>query len=103
VKDIDGITAAQRILQAWIDLEAALRRALPLCAVAPPTQPAELLAALRVAGRIGPEEEEEVMALREHRNRVAHQPGEPSADEVLRYEIRVAAVKRRITAISGTC
>ena len=76
---------ADRILEAWVQLEAALREALPFCSVAPPTQPSELLAALRINHRIGPEEEARIMALRELRNRVAHDPVEPSVEEADRF------------------
>jgi hypothetical protein len=75
-----------RILKAWITLEEGLRAALPFCSVQPPTQPAELLAALRINHLIGPEEDARVMALREVRNRVAHDPEEPSEEEALLFE-----------------
>ncbi len=91
-------TPAQRMLLAWVDLETALRTALPACSVAPPTQPAELLAALRILQRIGAEEEVEVMALRETRNRIAHQPQEPPEAEALLYESRVRALRERLGA-----
>lgn len=74
---------AMRVLHTWIELEDALRKALPVCSVAPPTQPSELLSALRINRRIGPEEEEQIRALRETRNRVAagvHEPTEEEAD-----------------------
>lgn len=77
---------AARILEAWVDLEKGLRAALPFCSVQPPTQPAELLAALRINHRIGPEEDSRIMALREIRNRVAHDPEEPSEEETQRFE-----------------
>ena len=86
-------TPAHRIMRAWVELEAGLREALPVCAVAPPTQPTELLSALRINRRIGPGEEERVLALREIRNRVAHQPEEPPEDEAVRYEEEVAALR----------
>jgi uncharacterized protein YutE (UPF0331/DUF86 family) len=72
---------AARILEAWVQLEEGLRKALPVCAVQPPTQPLELLSALRINGQVGAEEEETVLALREIRNRVAHDPNEPDDDE----------------------
>jgi len=86
---------ATRIMEAWIRLEAALREALPVCSVQPPTQPSELLSALRINGRIGPEEEARVAALREIRNRVAHEPGEPSVEQAARFEAEV----RTLTAL----
>ena len=93
-------TPAERILLAWTDLERALRRALPACSVAPPTQPRELLTALRVNHRVGPQEEAEIIALREMRNWIAHAPEEPSPEEVAQYETRVATVMGRVVAIS---
>lgn len=97
-------TPATRIMKAWVELEAALRGALPVCSVAPPTQPTELLSALRINHRIGPEEEERILALREIRNRVAHQPGEPPEDEAIRYEEESAALRRTLeTPPSGPC
>jgi len=86
-------TPATRILSAWVELETALRKALPVCSVAPPTQPTELLSALRINHRIGPEEETRIQILREVRNRVAHAPEEPPEEEVFRYEAEVAALK----------
>ncbi len=80
---------ANRILEAWVQLEAALRAALPVCSIQPPTQPLELLSALRINGQIGPREEAEVMSLREIRNRVAHDPDEPSIQETEAYEEKV--------------
>jgi len=77
---------ATRVLDAWVRLEAGLRAALPACSVQPPTQPAELLSALRINLRIGPEEEARILALREIRNRIAHTPEEPSVQEAERYE-----------------
>ncbi len=97
-------TPALRVLQAWCDLETALRGALPACSVAPPTQPSELLAALRINRRIGPEEEAEVMALRELRNRAAHTLEEPPEHEAARYEARVAELKGRLAGgLPGVC
>jgi hypothetical protein len=87
-----GGSTATRILEAWIRLENALRSALPACSVQPPTQPAELLAALRINHRIGPEEEARVLALREVRNLVAHDPEEPSAEEAHRFEEETMAL-----------
>lgn len=83
-------TPATRILDAWIRLEAGLRKALPVCSVQPPTQPLELLSALRINGQIGAEEEEAVLALRETRNRAAHSPDEPPAAEADAFEREVA-------------
>jgi uncharacterized protein YutE (UPF0331/DUF86 family) len=68
-------------MEAWIRLETALRKALPVCSIQPPTQPSELLSALRINGRIGPDEESRILALREIRNRVAHGAHDPSPTE----------------------
>jgi hypothetical protein len=81
-----------------VDLEGALRAALPVCSVAPPTQPTELLSALRINHRIGEEEEDRIRALREIRNRVAHEPEEPPEGEASRYENEVAALKSALAA-----
>ena len=80
------------ILQAWIGLERALRDALPACSVQPPTQPSELLSALRINHRIGAEEEARALALRETRNRVAHAPEDPVREEADGFEAEVAAL-----------
>jgi len=98
--DDPSITPAQRILLAWTALERALRRALPVCSVAPPNQPGELLAALRINHRLGPEEELEITALRELRTRVAHAAEEPSLAEVTAYEARVAKMMRWVADAS---
>ena len=90
-------STADRILRAWSELEAALRAALPFCSVAPPTQPAELLSALRIIHRIGPEEEARILALREIRNRVAHDPEEPPEAETRTFEEEVAVLISSIT------
>jgi hypothetical protein len=90
---------AHRILGAWAELESALRGALPVCAVVPPTQPSELLAALRISGVVGPAEEVRIMALRQTRNRVAHQVGEPSPEETAAYLAEAAAL---VAALRGT-
>jgi len=87
---------ATRILEAWIHLENALREALPACSVQPPTQPSELLSALRINRQIGQDEETRVLALREIRNRVAHAPDEPSYEEVDRFEKEVEALKAHL-------
>ena len=89
-------STATRILEAWIQLENALRAALPVCSVRPPTQPSELLSALRINHQIGHDEEARVLALREIRNRVAHAPSEPSRDEVDRFEEEVEALKAHL-------
>lgn len=81
---------AARILEAWVRLEVGLKAALPVCSVQPPTQPLELLSALRINGQIGAEEEELVLALRETRNRVAHDPDEPEVAEAEAFEAAVA-------------
>ena len=88
---------AHRILQAWVALESALRGALPVCSVRPPTQPSELLSALRINHRIGEAEERRILALREVRNRVAHAPGDPSSDEADRFEEEVTDLKTHLS------
>ena len=80
---------ATRILQAWAELEGGLRAALPFCSVAPPTQPSELLSALRINHRIGPEEEARILALRETRNHAAHAAEDPPDEEADRFEDEV--------------
>ncbi len=92
---------ADRILAAWVELESALRRALPACAVAPPTQPSELLSALRMNRVLGPHEEERIMALRQARNRVAHQAEEPSREEADAYLQEVAALMAAVYGDAG--
>lgn len=89
-------TPATRILEAWVELEGALRAALPVCSVAPPTQPTELLSALRINHRIGEEEEARILALREARNRVAHAPEEPPEGEAARFEAEVVALMQAL-------
>jgi hypothetical protein len=89
-------TPATRIMKAWVELEAALRQALPVCSVAPPTQPTELLSALRIGHRIGAEEEERILALRRIRNRAAHAPEDPPEDEAAEYEAEVQALVKRL-------
>ena len=95
-EDLMSDTPATRILNAWVELETALRKALPVCAVAPPTQPAELLSALRINHRISPGEEARILLLRETRNRVAHDPDEPPEEEAVGYEAEVEALKRHL-------
>jgi hypothetical protein len=90
-------TAATRILDAWIQLEEALRQALPVCSVAPPTQPTELLSALRINHRIREEEEARVLALRQVRNQVAHALDEPPEEEASEFEAEVAALRAVIS------
>lgn len=92
---------ADRVLNAWVELENTLRGALPVCSVAPPTQPVELLAALRINHRIGQDEEEEILSLRDTRNRVAHQPEEPTEEEARRYEEAVTRLRSRLEMDSG--
>lgn len=82
-------STANRILEAWIRLENALRASLPVCSVQPPTQPSELLSALRINHQIGPAEEARILALREIRNQVAHAPEEPSDEDARGFEIEV--------------
>ncbi len=89
-------STATRILEAWIQLENALRATLPVCSVQPPTQPSELLYALRINHKIGHGEEARILALREIRNRVAHAPNEPSRDEADRFEEEVEALEARL-------
>jgi len=84
---------AHRILNAWIEIETALRQALPACSVRPPQQPTELLSALRINGRIGPDEEAKILALREIRNHVAHAPDEPTETETNRFLSEVQELK----------
>jgi hypothetical protein len=90
---------ATRILDAWVELEKALRSALPFCSVAPPTQPSELLAALRINHRIGAQEEARILALRETRNRIAHDPGEPDVEEAATFEDEA---RRLMATLKGT-
>jgi len=94
-------SAATRILKSWVELEEALRGALPVCSVQPPTQPSELLSALRINHQIGPEEEERILALREIRNRVAHSPEEPSAAEAETFAAEAAALMAQVSAHSA--
>lgn len=95
---------ADRILHAWIQLESALRDALPVCSVQPPTQPSELLSALRINHRIGAEEEARVLILREERNRVAHAPGDPPRDQADRFEAEATALRALLSEDPrGTC
>ena len=95
---------ATRILGAWADLEEALRRALPVCSVAPPTQPTELLSALRINHRVDAEGEARILALREIRNRVAHDPAEPPEAEAAAFEAEVAGLKAGLTGVPpGIC
>ena len=90
-----------RILEAWIALEEGLRAALPFCSVQPPTQPAELIAALRINHQIGPEEDSRIMALREIRNRVAHDPEDPPEEDALRFEDEVRDLLHILKAPQG--
>jgi hypothetical protein len=83
-------------MNAWVELEAALRQALPVCSVAPPTQPIELLSALRIGHRIGADEEERILVLRQIRNRAAHAPEDPPEEEAAVYEGEVKALVRRL-------
>lgn len=80
---------ATRIMEAWIELERALRTALPVCSVQPPTQPSELLSALRINHRIDQDQEERILALREIRNRAAYAPEGPSPEEADAFEREV--------------
>ena len=98
---IEAESSATRILEAWIHLEEALRAALPVCSVQPPTQPAELLAALRINHRIGPLEEARILALRETRNHVAHSPEEPSQEEADRFAAEAEALKAHLAGGPG--
>ena len=94
---------AGRILEAWVRLEAALRDALPVCSVQPPTQPTELLSALRINHRIGSQEEARVLALRERRNIVAHSPEEPTAQEADHFEEEVDALIATLQPREESC
>ena len=93
---------ATRILEAWIRLEEGLRKALPVCAVQPPTQPLELLSALRINGQIAVTEEERVLALREIRNRVAHDPDEPADVEAEAFEQAVSELLGSLQRDAGS-
>ncbi|MBT8397337.1 MAG: hypothetical protein HKO65_08600 [Gemmatimonadetes bacterium] len=94
---------AARIFEAWARLEAALRNALPVCSVQPPTQPTELLSALRINHLIGPEEERAVLGLREIRTLAAHADEEPTAEKADRYEKDVAAVMAKLNPEEEVC
>ena len=94
-------STATRIIEAWIALETALKEALPVCSVQPPTQPSELLSALLINHKIGPDEEARVLALREIRNRVAHTPDEPPHDQATRFEAEVEALKTHLADRHG--
>jgi hypothetical protein len=94
-------STANRILEAWIQLEKALREALPVCSVQPPTQPSELLSALRINHQIGHDEEARILSLREIRNRVAHLPDEPPCEEAGRFEEEVEALKAHLAGGRG--
>ena len=97
-------SAEARIITAWAELEASLRSALPVCALVPPTQPAELLSALRINGVLGPGEEERIMALRQWRNRVAHGMEGASLEASTDYLAEVDSLKAVLrSASSGPC
>jgi hypothetical protein len=87
---------ALRIMNAWVVLETALRNALPVCSVAPPTQPSELLSALRINHRIGIDEERRILALRELRNLAAYSGTDPSQEDAHRFEEEVEALKAHL-------
>jgi hypothetical protein len=91
-----GADPTERILRAWIELEEALRDALPTCSVQPPTQPGELLSALRINREIGPDEEARIQGLREARNRAAHGIRDVTPAEADRFEEEVAALAARL-------
>jgi hypothetical protein len=92
---------AARILEAWVRLEGALRSTLPACSVQPPTQPSELLSALRINHQIGQEEEARILALREVRNRAAHSSEEPPEAEADRFEAEVQELIDHLGAVGG--
>ena len=94
---------ATRVLEAWVRLERGLRDALPVCSVQPPTQPTELLSALRINHRIGPEEEARILALREVRNQIAHSPEDPPPREADRFEQEVDDLLTGLEAGKETC
>lgn len=94
---------AGQIIASWIDLEAAMRDALPFCSVAPPTQPAELLAALRVNRSIGAEEEALIRSLREERNRIAHAEQEPTEEEVRAFMEAVSGLTNKLRRGDTAC
>jgi hypothetical protein len=100
--DVMG-SPATRILKAWIRLEDVLRSALPVCSVQPPTQPAELLSALRINHQIGQDQETRILALREIRNRTAHSPEEPPADEANRFEREAETLMTAIRKEEEAC
>jgi hypothetical protein len=83
-------------MKSWVVLETSLREALPVCSVAPPTQPSELLAALRINGKIGPEEEARIRALRQKRNRVAHTLEEPPPSDADAFEAAVEEIQAKL-------
>ena len=93
--------AARRIMEAWVELETAMRNALPVCSVSPPNQPTELLAALRINHRIGEGEEQRIVALRELRNRAAYQPEAPSREVADQFEAEVARLKGHLGEAPG--
>ena len=94
---------AERIAEAWIDLETAMRSALPACSVAPPTQPSELLAALRINRRIGPEEEDQIRTLRNERNRIAHAEEEPTVGQVQAFVEAASRLKEYLRRDEPSC
>ncbi len=103
-KDPHGTSSpATRVLEAWVRLESGLRAALPVCSVQPPTQPTELLSALRINHRIGPEEEERILALREARNRIAHSPEDPPQQEADRFDQEVDDLLTRLETGEEVC
>ncbi|MFQ5536231.1 MAG: hypothetical protein ACE5GJ_02150 [Gemmatimonadota bacterium] len=84
-----------RIQDAWVRLEAELRSALPVCAVAPPTQVEELLSALRINGVTDPDTEDRVRELRRRRNEAAFAAGMPTVQDAEAFEAEVDAVISR--------
>ncbi len=92
---------AERIVRAWGELEDALRGALPVCSVAPPTQPSELVAALRVSGILGPEDEAHIAELRKVRLRAAFGGEEFPEVEAARYEEAVRSLVERVRPRRG--
>jgi len=93
---------AERIVRAWTELEEALRGALPACSIAPPTQPSELVAALRVSGVLGPEDEARVAELREIRLRAAFGGEDLPDEDAARCEEAVRGLVERMRA-RGRC
>jgi len=81
-----------RMVAAWVRLENHLRKALPACVVSPPTQPSELLSALRISHAIDAEGEERIRTLRDLRNRAAHGIDHLTEEDAEAFEAEVASL-----------